>query len=519
MSSNLESPRQFSRPRGGIKTVLDLTDRDGQDNFYFPPDSSTSWFFRGSTAESLKHTQFMTTNFQEITQRGPAEWGQKMTFELNQLPTGDLLTNTVLQIQLGHWLPPQIISGLLTGTIIQQINTTTNPLTFPYTYIESIGTSIIDYAEFEVGDQTLERISGEYIRSQLNIVNNQNQQFGLATDAFGVYPFPYPTVGDQQQISALSPQNPWTTENGIILCPLAFFFTRNLKSAFPLSSVSPNSVRIHIKLRPFNECVRSSQGWRATCDDTPLGTQIQIMNTTTQIISYYKIPQIVPPFRDCRLLMFTTLTDGKIRQAYLRSPFEQMSTFLQSFRFTEPQKYVVSKTTLNDQVEIQLPLEINHPIKEIFWFFRRNATLINNEWSNFKPNIETDSYQFYEGWLVSATLQINGIEVVSGDGDFFRYQLARRHNGGIASWASNMYGYVFSRIPEEFQPSGTVNMSRANSIVLNLTVRVPQVPPVYQEIFKPWGADIISGWEVGVFSHGLNWLRFENGICQKLFNS
>ena len=82
-----------------------------------------------------------------------------------------------------------------------------------------------------------------------------------------------------------------------------------------------------------------------------------------------------------------------------------------------------------------------------------------------------------------------------------------------------MYGYVFSRIPEEFQPSGTVNMSRANSIVLNLTVRVPQVPPVYQEIFKPWGADIISGWEVGVFSHGLNWLRFENGICQKLFNS
>jgi hypothetical protein len=217
--------------------------------------------------------------------------------------------------------------------------------------------------------------------------------------------------------------------------------------------------------------------------------------------------------------MFTSLTDGKIRQAYLRSPFEQMMTFLQSFRFTEPQKYVVAKTTLNDQIEIQLPLEINHPVKEIFWFFRRNAIVINNEWSNFKPIIETDPYQYYEGWLVSATLQINGIEVVSGDGDYFRYQLARRHNGGLASWAANMYGYVFSRIPEEFQPSGTVNLSRANSIILNLTVRVPQISPEYHEIYRPWGADVIKGWEVGVFSHGINWLRFENGLCQKLFNS
>jgi hypothetical protein len=515
----MASPRQFTRPRGGIKTVLDLTDRDGQDNFYFPPDSETSWFFRGSTAEALKRTQLLTTNFQEITQRGPAEWGQRMTFELNQLPTGDLLTSAVLQIQLGHWLPPQIISGLLTGTLVQQVNQNN----WPYTYIESIGTSIIEYAEFEVGDQTLERISGEYIRSQLNIVNNQNQQFGLATDAFGAYPFPFPETPENPdplpQVTTLSPQNPWPTENGIILCPLAFFFTKHLKSAFPLLSVSPNSVRIHIKLRPFTECVRSSQGWRKTCTASPLGSQIKLFNPQTLATTYYDIPSTVPPFRDCRLLMFTALTDGKIRQAYLRSPFEQMSTFLQSFRFTEPQKYVVAKTTRNDLVEIQLPLEFNHPVKEIFWFFRRNATEINNEWSNFKPNIETDSYQFYEGWLVNATLQVNGIEVVSGDGDYFRYQLARRHNGGIASWASNMYGYVFSRIPENFQPNGTANMSRANSIVLNLTVRVPQILPVYQQLFQPWGEDVIKGWEIGVFSHGLNWLRFENGLCQKLFNS
>ena len=34
----------YSRPRGDITTVLDLADRDSQDNTYFPIEATQSWF-------------------------------------------------------------------------------------------------------------------------------------------------------------------------------------------------------------------------------------------------------------------------------------------------------------------------------------------------------------------------------------------------------------------------------------------------------------------------------------------
>ncbi|NBR60217.1 MAG: hypothetical protein EBT86_00960 [Actinobacteria bacterium] len=514
----------FKRPGGDITTILNLTDRDSQDGYFFPlsgiPASRptapspqvhvgdnnsipTSWFFRGSEEATIRRTQILSTNIQEITQRGPASWGQRCTFEIGNMSIGDLLTNTVLQIRLGHWLPLNIISQLQRGAA------TYDPSGAIYTYGVSIGTSIIAYAEFEVADKTIERIPGEYIRAYLNLLNDQDTQFGIATDAVAVAPVtPYSTTG------MFNPNRPWPTENGIIFCPLSFFFTRNLKQAFPILSTARNTVRIHIEFRPFNECIRSFSGFRSSCQEGPLGLEVQFLTdsgpvtvtTTTQ----------PPDFQDCRLLVSTALCDGGIRSAYLRSPFEQMTDIVQWFHFDEPQKYIASKSlAAADQIEIQLPLELNNPLKEIFWFFRRKAVQINNEWGNFRPYVESDPQVVYPPWLVHGVLRFNGLEVISAEGDFFRHQICRRHEGGYAAWALQMYGYSFSRVPEDYQPNGTANASRCNTITLNLRVRVPKPCSAA----STWAADVSQGWEVFVFAHGLNWLRFENGLCSPLFNS
>jgi hypothetical protein len=44
MSSQGLSSQDYFRPRGDITTVLDVTDRDSQDNTYFPIDSEHSYF-------------------------------------------------------------------------------------------------------------------------------------------------------------------------------------------------------------------------------------------------------------------------------------------------------------------------------------------------------------------------------------------------------------------------------------------------------------------------------------------
>jgi hypothetical protein len=65
---------------------------------------------------------------------------------------------------------------------------------------------------------------------------------------------------------------------------------------------------------------------------------------------------------------------------------------IQNFSFEEPLKYIVSKANANtDTVDIQLPLELNHPVSELVWVFRRKAVRVNNEWANFTPSIGLES--------------------------------------------------------------------------------------------------------------------------------
>ena len=67
-----------------------------------------------------------------------------------------------------------------------------------------------------------------------------------------------------------------------------------------------------------------------------------------------------------------------------------------------------------------------------------------------------------------------------------------------------IYGYSFSKRPGVHQPSGTANASRLQSVRLVLTVR------------PPGGADI-QEWEVVVYVIRLEWLRFENGMCNRIY--
>jgi hypothetical protein len=230
--------------------------------------------------------------------------------------------------------------------------------------------------------------------------------------------------------------------------------------------------------------------------------------------------QTPPIFQDFRILTFTSLISGSVRNAYLRKPFEHMIRLVQTFTFDEPLKYVVTKPNPNsDSIDIQLPLELNHPVQELVWVFRRKAVQINNEWTNFTPAIsgQTNPLKVFPPWLKSATIRINGLEVISANGDWFREHIASKHKGGWTSWASHVYGYSFSEYPDEHQPSGTANMSRINSVSINMSVNTP-IPVRLPEGNDGFDSSVLGGWELFVFAIHLNWLRFENGICNKMFS-
>jgi hypothetical protein len=254
--------------------------------------------------------------------------------------------------------------------------------------------------------------------------------------------------------------------------------------------------------------IRSVTGL-SSIDDSPLGSTVPFLTIPSQTPITTDTLDCPPDFRDFRLVSFCNLVDGSLRNKFLKQPFEQLVKLVQTFHFDEPLKYQVNKS-VSDRVDIQLPLELNHPVVELFWIFRRKAVNVHNEWGNFRPMLSVEEYpeQVFPSRLYSATLRVNGSEIISAEGDWFREHIASHHGGGIVSYQSYVYGYSFSRTPESHQPSGSMNGSRASSITLNLSVRTPFSFSSFNK-----------GWEVFVFAVHYNWLRFENGIGNRMFSS
>jgi hypothetical protein len=483
------------RPLGDATTVIDLADRDEMDDDMFPLSSEKSWFTRDSKRRYLNFSPCI----QEFVYKGSAEFGNRLVFELGSVKSCDLLFVVALQLRLGHWFPPDVVEK------IQNRFYTYQDVNDAWFYANNLGAAIIAKAEFLLEDQVLETVDGDFTNLFALLFSDINTQFGPGIDAQGRASIP--------ELINWKPYNVFPTSNGIVSCILPFSFTRiRLRNGFPLTSVKEGTIRIAITLRPFSECVRIYSGARATCNETPLGktfTFNEFNSGTVEVTA----SSVIPQFEDARLVTYGMLVDGKLRNALLKAPFDRLYRDVQTFRFDEPKKYVVN-TPSNGVVRLQLPIEVNGPIEEIMWFIRRKAVSVNNEWTNYSNTTEDEYnpvFRPFESMLVGATLQVNGIDLVQQDGEFFRRQISQRHRGGIAGYNNFVYGYVFAQNPGRQNPNGWMNASRSQDVRIRMDIQppAPLIPNVPVDL----------EFEVVVYSISLNWVRFENGIANKVFSS
>jgi hypothetical protein len=491
-----------SRPLGDQTTVIDIADRDDMDDDMFPLTTSKSWFTRNSGRRTLNFSPVI----QEFTNVGTAEFGGTLVFEIGSVKACDLLFSVALQIQLGHWFPPTVVEA-----IQNQIYTYATP-DAAWFYANSLGTALIAKAEFLLEDQVLETVDGDFASMFGVLYSDVNTQFGVGTDGAGRVPIPV--------LNEWRPYNVFPTTNGFISCILPFSFQRiRLKNGFPLTSCKEGTVRVKITLRPFDQCVRIAKATElsppvpGTCKETPLGKTFTFNvegGGTVNVVA----ASTPPPFADTRLVTYGVLVDGKLRHALLKAPFDRLYRDVMTFRFDEPKKYVVN-TPGNGVVSLQLPLEVNGPVEEIMWFIRRKAVSVNNEWTNFSNRLEyefdgttllTPIFRPFQSMLVSANLQVDGISLIQAEGDFFRREISTRHRGGVVAYNSFVYGYAFSQNPGAQNPTGWMNASRSQDVRLRMDI-------------KPPGGGEDLEFEVVVYCLSLNWVRFQNGIANKVFSS
>jgi len=483
----------YSRPLGDIVTLLDLAPRDFQDNEFTPLSSEKTWWLPDQDRRIFP----FSLSVQEFPFRGPTSFGQRFTFDIGSSSAGDLLFSAMLQIELGHWFDDTTLLEFQ-GRYADYVKNHGNYVDDPWFYANSLGSVIIEKAELEIGDTTIETVDGDFLNLASLLIFDVNQQYGAAVEGIGRRPI--------ASLLTTPVYRPFPTTNRMLIAPIPFFFQRTrLQEAMPLLACRDGTVRIHVTLRPFSECVRRLSGRRNTCNEVPLDKKFQIVEGGTVLRDVYT-PVAAPPFRNIQLITYTAQTDGTMRQKILRNPFEVLTRICNTFYFSEPLKYVTNKTQ-SDVIQVQLPLEVNHPMEEILWFVRRKATANNNEWTNYSAVMSAEYDPVFNPrrpFLKNAILQLNGIELINQEEQWFRQHIALAHKGGAAAYDSYVYGYSFAKNPAEHQPSGTANASRLHSIRLTLDVSPP-------------GGIYEQEWEVKVFVITLEWLRFQDGLGNRMY--
>ncbi len=485
----------FQRPAGDITTLLDLADRDAQDNAYFPLNAKQSWFARSPDRRTMPYTPVL----QDFQYRGPAGFGQRFTFDIASQTCGDLLLGAVLQLQLTSWL--DLTSVLNLQGQVYQYQTPSEA----WYYTNAMGQILLKQVELEIDGTTIEMVDGDLATTFSVLYPDLNTQVGPGVDHLGIAPL--------SQILNWPQYRVFPTESGFIHCLLPLFFQRTrMKEGLPLVAIKEGTVRLHITLRPFTDVLRQARGFRDSCDSTPLNTTINLLNKSLpfDLVVPTQTSESEPMLQNVRLVTWGAMLDGSVRTKMIREPFEIMYRQIQTFFFDEPLKYVIAKPNVDDTIRIQLPLEANHPVEEILWFIRRKDVNNNNEWTNWSSVLNKDYNETFnprQSMMTYGIVQANGITVVEAEEQFFRQLIARHHRGGIVAYNQFLYGYPFAKWPGDVhQPTGTINASRLQNLRITLDVRPPKNPD-----------GTAAAWEVKVFCVALNWMRFQNGIANRMF--
>jgi len=524
----------FQRPRGDITTVLDLAPRTNEDDAYFPLNTPLTWFYRSPNRRTINFApQLQTTEY-----RGSATFGQTVVFDINTRSSGDLLHALAIQIDLESWISSSRILDFLGGRIKWA-----QPQE-EWTWVNSLAACLIESAEFQIDDVCIERIDTVFSDIFNRLFPDINTQLGVSPNALGTYSrrlmAEAGVAGFDHTAGAVpnpfNPNNIFTIEDGKVTCVLPFWFLRGrYKESFPLVSCS-QQIRIAVKIRSYEELVRRSCGFRDSCEEIPKGMSAAGAVT---VVGESEAPTAIPirylaadsmTFNNLRLLSYGSVIDGPIRDEYLRKPFEVLYRELNTFTFDQPLKYsTIKSNSTTDVTEVLLPLECNGPIEEIIWVVRRKAVRVNNEWTNYGPLAEKqlagpdgsvrDGVFGMDGLVQKAAIQVNGQTVVEMDGDWFRRHIAEKHRSGIVAYNSYIYGYSFASSPGIHQPSGWANMSRAQNVRLKLWVRTPYSAADLINVDGFPEEDIAQTWEIFCYTIGINWMRFENGMCGRVFSS
>ena len=413
-----------------------------------------------------RHTNF-ATEAQPMYFDGTPNFGQRITCLIPR--RGDLLGRVYLDVTL-----PRIYDT--SGNVLS--------------YTNSVGHALITEITFEVGEQEIDRQTGEWMEIWTQLTTPAGQRDALNEMIGRFEPYYPPNIV------------PGASSEGIrLLIPLQFYFCQNPGLYLPLLALQYHPVRINITLRPLQQLfwvapppVGTQEDWKPAC-------QINV-DCTTQIVNMMLWGEYV-------------YLDVEERRMFVSNSHEYL---IEQVQYTPPYSITGSQTTAT------ISVEFNHPVKEFMFVAQRDEMINRNEWFNYSNRAIDEPIPSYVSaymnsnapagrmdLISSAKLQLDGYDRFMARGpQYFRLEQPYEHHT-TTPVQSFIYNYCFALRPEDVQPTGSMNASRIDSIVwqiqMNPVLSNPQIPSWQQR----------GNCHIVVYGHNYNVFRVINGFGGLLF--
>jgi len=279
-------------------------------------------------------------------------------------------------------------------------------------YTDYAGLVLVKNVELEIGGQRIDKQYGDwmYIWNELSLPTGKRD-------------------GYKKMVGADIPIATAAT----LYVPLEFWFCRNPGLALPLIALQYHEVKVNLEFRSQAEM------------NAPIGNGVSAQGSGDSLASASLWVDYI--FLD---------TDERRRFAQLSHEY-----LIEQLQFTG------DESVQSSAVASKVKLNFNHPVKELVWVIQRDAVVgtSSNDWFNFTDNAaETTGVNL----CTTAKLQLNGHDrFAERAGDYFNLVQPYQHHENIPT-NEGINVYSFALKPEEHQPSGTLNMSRIDSAVLNI---------------------------------------------------
>jgi hypothetical protein len=286
------------------------------------------------------------------------------------------------------------------------------------------GLRLMNYVEIEIGGQKIDKHYSHwmYIWNELSLPLSKRDGYNEMVGAYG------------------------GVIKSVLYIPLEFWFCRNVGLALPLIALQYHEVKININFETAQNCQ---------------GTVNALTSTTL----------------NASLWVDYVFLDTDERRRFAQVTHEYL---IEQLQFTGQEAV--------NSLSIKPKLSFNHPCKELVWVSStKDATphTANNNWFNYTnapatvtlpATYETISAALKNSAITSknpvktAKLVLNGNDRFSErNGSYFNLVQPYQHHENIPTNAG-INVYSFSLKPEDHQPSGSLNMSRIDTSVLNLTM-------------------------------------------------